>query len=225
VNAAGVGANDCWNQIGVQGDRSCRELERHIHCQNCEVYSAAAQALLDRPVSPDGLVEHTRHFARPKDADERGTVSVVIFRVDDEWLALPMTVVMEIVGLRQIHSLPHRRGGVVLGVTNVRGELVVCVSLAQLLGLSNDAPVTGAMTTRATHKRLMVIRHEDFRAVCPADEVDGVHRVHLWELEDLPATVGKASGRHSRAIVMWRDHAVGLLDERLLFSGLRRSLS
>ena len=40
--------DDCWNRIGVFGDKSCPRLERHIHCRNCEVYGAAAIALLDR---------------------------------------------------------------------------------------------------------------------------------------------------------------------------------
>ena len=34
--------NDCWNRIGVRGDASCPELEQHVHCRNCPVYSAAA---------------------------------------------------------------------------------------------------------------------------------------------------------------------------------------
>ena len=44
---ARAGLNDCWNKIGVRGDGSCPELERHAHCRNCPVYSAAAAQLLD----------------------------------------------------------------------------------------------------------------------------------------------------------------------------------
>jgi chemotaxis-related protein WspD len=36
----------------------------------------------------------------------------------------------EIVGPRPVHSLPHRRNPALLGLVNVRGELVICVSLA-----------------------------------------------------------------------------------------------
>ena len=39
---------------------------------------------------------------------------------------------------RLIHSLPHRRQGIVLGLVNVRGELLICVSLARLLGIVPD---------------------------------------------------------------------------------------
>ena len=34
--------NDCWNRIGVRGDRSCPELKQYVHCRNCPVYSAGA---------------------------------------------------------------------------------------------------------------------------------------------------------------------------------------
>ena len=35
--------DDCWNRIGVHGDKSCPLLSEHIHCRNCAVYSAAAR--------------------------------------------------------------------------------------------------------------------------------------------------------------------------------------
>ncbi len=36
--------DDCWNRIGVRGDRSCPKLAEHIHCRNCPVHAAAASA-------------------------------------------------------------------------------------------------------------------------------------------------------------------------------------
>ncbi len=40
--------DDCWNRIGIHGDKTCPLLADHIHCRNCAVYSAAATRLLDR---------------------------------------------------------------------------------------------------------------------------------------------------------------------------------
>ena len=40
------GVGDCWNTIGVSGDRSCPELNTHIHCRSCPVFAAAARASL-----------------------------------------------------------------------------------------------------------------------------------------------------------------------------------
>jgi chemotaxis-related protein WspD len=215
---------DCWNTIGVRGDHSCPELERHVHCHNCPVYSAAAAALLDRDVSEGDLGEHTRHFAQPDSSDERGTESVVIFRIGAEWLALPTAIVKEVADLRPIHSIPHRRGGAILGVANVRGELVVCVALDRLLGAAHSEEANSS-PGRVVHRRLLVLRRGEIRAVCPADEVHGIHRLHSSELQDIPATVGKAGDRHSKALIRWQGRSVGVLDDELVFQNLRRSLA
>ena len=31
--------DDCWNRIGVHGDKSCPLLDEHVHCRNCAVYA------------------------------------------------------------------------------------------------------------------------------------------------------------------------------------------
>ena len=44
--------------------------------------------------------------------------------------------------MQAIHSLPHQRSRALLGVANVRGALVACLSLVELLGLDSDAQVS-----------------------------------------------------------------------------------
>ena len=31
--------DDCWNRIGVHGNKSCPLLAEHVHCRNCAVYA------------------------------------------------------------------------------------------------------------------------------------------------------------------------------------------
>src|SRR5437588_4360 len=38
--------DDCWNRIGIGGDRTCPELAVHIHCRSCPVFSAAARRVV-----------------------------------------------------------------------------------------------------------------------------------------------------------------------------------
>jgi len=216
-------SRDCWNTIGVRGDRSCPELQTHIHCHNCPVFLSAAQALLDRDLTATDLAAHTAYFAKPKNEDAQHTQSVLVFRVRGEWLALPMPVVKEVADARPIHTLPHRRGGAVLGVANVRGELVTCVSIEQLLGLGS-AQSTPLEAARA-QARLLVIRRQGVRAVCPVDEVHGIHRVRDRELQEVPATVGRGASGHSKAVLSWQGRSVGLLDEQALFAAVQRSLT
>jgi chemotaxis-related protein WspD len=132
-------------------------------------------------------------------------------------------VVAEVTEHRVIHSVPHRRAGVLLGVVNVRGELLVCASLGRLLGLqaAGEPPPD---TSRARNGRLLVLRREGVRIVLPVDEVSGVQRFHSKEFKEVPTTVSKAATAHSRAVLSWSGHVVGLLDEHVLFRTLQGSV-
>jgi chemotaxis-related protein WspD len=217
-------SDSCWNSIGVRGDSSCPELERYVHCRNCPVYAQAALSVLDGDTPAGYMGEWTTHFARPKRGADGETQTVVIFRIGAEWLALPMRAVTEVADLRPIHSLPHRRSDVVLGLANVRGELLVCVSLGRVLGLEQPAEAHREIR-RGAHPRLLVIRHDNVRSACPVDEVHGVHRVRSREMKNVPTTVARATATYSTAILSWKGVSVGLLDDQLLCYTLQRSVA
>jgi chemotaxis-related protein WspD len=214
----------CWNSIGVRGDHSCPSLAQHVHCRNCPVYSAAAAALLDGELSDAAVREHTAHFAEPKAIADAGVEAVVIFRVAAEWLALPMSIVSEVAEMRPIRTVPHRRSGVVLGVANVRGELLVCVSLARLIGLDRAEPAT-AQPSGIARQRLLVVRTQNVRVVVPVDEVAGIQHVSQGEMTEVPALVARAASAFSRAVVSWSGRSVGLLDSDRFDRAVRGGLS
>jgi len=215
--------HDCWNRIGVRGDGSCPELRQYVHCRNCPVYSAAAAQRLDAEVPASYAAERTVHFAAAARSDDAETRSVVIFRVASEWLALPTAVVVEVTNVPPIHSLPHRSNGVVLGLVSVRGELLVCISLRDVIGA--EPPSAGSHERKGTaYRRLLVLRRDGVRVVAPVDEVHGIHRFRPAELTPLPSTVAKATGTYSTSVLPWRGHSVGTLDDQLLFYSVKRSL-
>src|SRR5947208_600171 len=116
----------CWQKIGVDGDRSCPELPKAIHCRNCQVYSDAGLRLLNRPLPEEYRRESTAHFGREKILAPPARSSILLFRINAEWLALPTQAFQEVAEWRKVHSLPHRRQSVVLGLVNIRGELLIC---------------------------------------------------------------------------------------------------
>lgn len=207
---------DCWKHIGIWGDRSCPELKQHIHCRNCPVYSDSAARLLDSEVPDSYLTGNARHYAQAKTEVRPGANSVVIFRVATEWLALPTAVFREIAPPRPVHSLPHRRDRVVTGVANIRGELLVCVSLAAALGIVTE-PAAGA--------RLAVLSRGSDRFVFAADEIAGLRRFDDANLAPVPATLAHAQAAYTRGILDWEGRPVGVLDDELLFYTLNRSLT
>lgn len=224
IRANGAAVDACWSKAGVYGDGTCRELEQHVHCRNCPQYMAAASVLLDRDLPPAYLGEWTRHFAEEHRGEAADTESIVVFRIGDEWLGLPTAVFSEFVDTRAVHSLPHRRDGNLLGLTNVRGELLVCVSLARVLGIDEQAR-TQKPRQFAVYRRLVVIHDQDSRIVFPVDEVHGIHKFSAGELNDVPATVARAVAPYTKAMLSWEDRAIGCLDDQLLFYTLNRSLA
>jgi chemotaxis-related protein WspD len=224
VPFARAALNDCWNSIGVHGDGSCPELAQHVHCRNCPVYSAGAAELLDVDPPASYLAEWTRHFAQRKPDEDAETRSVLIFRVASEWLALPTSVVTEVANLVPIHSLPHRQNRVVVGLASIRGELLVCVSLGEVLGVDPNA-AQNRERRGTVYQRLLVIARDDVRAVCPVDEVHGLHRFHPRELKEVPTTVANAAITYSTGVLTCDSRLVGLLDDQLLFYTLKRSLA
>jgi chemotaxis-related protein WspD len=213
---------DCWNKTGVAGDGTCAELAKRVHCRNCLVFYEAGARLLERLPSPEYQRELTERFAEPKAEKTPGKLPLVIFRIGTEWLALPALVLQEVSESRPIHSLPHRRDTVVLGLANVRGELLTCVSVGRLLGLEPD---TRKEKPGAIRDRLLVVNWDGRRLAFPVDEVGGIERCQPQELRQAPATVARSAATFARGVLSWRGKSVGCLDEELLLTTLHRNLS
>jgi chemotaxis-related protein WspD len=222
--------DDCWNKIGVRGDASCPELQRHAHCRNCAVYASAAVKVLDRDIPAGYAAEWTYYVSMRKSASgETVRQSALIFRIGSEWFALPTTVLHEVVQERPIHSLPHRRNGILLGLVSVRGELIVCASLGKMLGLAETLtikePRSNAERDAAGSKRLVVVGQGADRIAFPAEEVQNIHQYFGSDLKEVPATITKAAAAYTSGILPWSKRLVGCLDPRLVMDALNRAVS
>lgn len=217
---------DCWNQVGVWGDSSCPRLGEVAHCRNCPVYSSAAARLLHGEPPAEYLSEWTARLALPRPAAEAAkTEAVMIFRLGPEWLALPAAIFQEVAEPRPIHSLPHRRGKVLKGLVNIRGELILCVSLGGALRIEEQATshsLNGHSQT--TYARLLVVATPGGRLAFPVAEVHGIEPFASGQLQPIPETLALASARFTRGILPWKNRSVGCLDDGPLFHHLNRSL-
>lgn len=215
----GQAIDDCWNRIGVQGDRSCPLLAEHIHCRNCEVYSAAATRLLDRY----SLAQDYHDRARSAEYAPRAcTQSVVVFRLGDEWLGLATRSLVEVAPQQAIHSLPHQRSRALLGVANVRGALVACISLVELLGL--DVGLSSPANNRIM-PRMLIVAAEGGPVVVPVDEVDGIHALDRQLLDSASTSGTHANARFTRGVLHWKARSLRLLDEHELLAAIARSMT
>jgi chemotaxis-related protein WspD len=219
---------ECWRTIGISGDKSCPELATFIHCRNCPVLAEAARTFFDRN-APAGYLDAWREILEePAAAAEMESTSVLVFRLGTEWFALPAAVLVEVTTPRPLHRIPHRAGGGLVGLVNIRGQLQLCMSLHALLGLPGGPQATAAATSEPASRLLVVERTGDAsveRWVLGVDEVAGVHRVSRAVIRAVPSTVSQAQARCSTALFEWQDRTVGLLDDGRVFAGLRGMVS
>jgi chemotaxis-related protein WspD len=225
--------SECWNVIGVRGDHSCPELAQVVHCHNCPVFAAAGRRFLDAPSPPGYLEEWTERLAAPTEEIAADRESALVFRLADEWLALPVRILVEVTTLRPVHRVPHR-AGLLAGLVNIRGELYLCAHLEKLLGADpKEGPreVTdsshngdGPPSSTATPDRLLVTRRDADRWVFRVDAVEKVVRVARDGIGPPPATVGRSAAHLSRGVFAWEGRTVGLLDDERMFDALRARL-
>ncbi len=224
-----AGSGDCWNQIGVGGDLSCPELKTHIHCRNCPVFAGAARSFFDRRAPEGYLADWSRWLSEITGLGVRGNgsetegehslakgkaISVLIFRLGEEWLAFRTLTVSEVTLPKPIHRVPHRSNVVLTGIVNLHGQIQLCVSLHGLLGAS-AAP--------GSPSRLVVLRDGD-RAetwAFAADEVVGVRHIPRSQWRSVPSTLINPAVGFSEAVLCWEGRSVGLLDQQRVFSALR----
>jgi chemotaxis-related protein WspD len=182
--------------------------------------SSAIARLLDRPASEEFLREVTASVARKKTETAIGAKSIVIFRIGTEWLSLSTAVFLEVADRATVRRLP----GHLSGLVNVRGELILCVSLGAVLGLG-EAPKKPETENSIASGRLMICKLDDLRLAFPVSEVYGLHRYDPKELRPAPATLARATGgTYTLGVLPWRDNMVGCLDHELLFYSINKGL-
>ncbi len=208
----------CWSHIGVWGDGSCEELKARVHCQNCEIFQTAGRQLLDREIDDDYKDRWTEVIGKKKETRD-WSLSLTLFRISGEWFALPTRVLQEIAEPQQIRKVPHRREGELLGLVNIRGELILCISMASLLGLDDET--TAEAVSPVVWPRLIVVGRTTERWTFPVDEIWGMWWIDPRVLEVVPITVAQDSQSFTRGVFSWRSRKIGLLDEELLFRSIR----
>jgi chemotaxis-related protein WspD len=206
--------NACWRHIGIHGDGTCPELAQYVHCRNCPVHAQAGRALLDR-VPPSGYQEGLADgMAAEPEALVRGTRTVLLFRVAEEWFAIDTRAIREVVSDRRSHTLPHHPEPAVLGLANVRGTLEISVSLQRLLGL-DVRPGQEDVSTKLS--RVLVLTRQGETFACPVDEVAGILSIAPENIGAIPVTLARTDRQNVEGVITTEQGPAGLLDAEHLF--------
>ena len=205
----------CWKTIGVRGDSSCPRLAEYVRCLNCPVYAEAATVLLDRY----SLQRDPSELVYPEPPEVLPSRSLVVFRIAGEWLGLATRCLVEVAPSQPVHSVPHQRSRTLMGVANVRGALVPCIALGQLLGIE---PEQVATSTGRVVPRLLILAAQGGSVVVPVDEVDGIRR---FEERLIDAGASPQSNRLTTSVLADGPRTLRVLDEPALMAAITRSLT
>lgn len=99
----------------------------------------------------------------------------------------------------------------------------MCVSLTHLLDLEDKANSSDRVISVAA-KRMIVVGSQENHWVFIVDEVCGIHRFPLRELQNTPVVISKSTEAYTKGVIRWQGHKVNYLDSDLLFSTLNKRI-
>ena len=207
----------CWRHIGIEGDRSCPELLRVVHCRNCPVFSDEAARLFERP-PPPGYTEQWTETLGDTSAGPglEGEESAVVFRIGDEWLGLPTKAAAFVASEVVVRQLAGRSNRIFAGLCLFLGELALAVSLRGLLGLG---------PSQGIGVRWLAMGTPSERWVFDIDELAGVYRFSAGERSNAPTEGHSTATTYLTAVVKVPGRTFGLLDPRALDEAFLGSLA
>lgn len=146
--------------------------------------------------------------------------SALIFRLENEWLAISTAVVQDIVVEKKIHTIPHRDNDLLKGTVNIGGQLKLVISLENLLEIKEKL----TEEKECSEGYMCVIRLEEQDWVFKAEEILGIRKVPIDSLRNVPVTVSKSTANFLKGLFSWEEIDVGFLEEELLFLSIKRSI-
>lgn len=168
----------------------CERLQQVVHCRNCEIFRQAGRTVFDREILQDDVSLWTHQIAKLKEEIDKSDMSVLSFRLDKHWFALPTQIFNQISQDGYTHQIPHKTKSRGVKLVNVGGTIYICLSLKTLLGLESEATKGEAPGNRKNSKRLMLVDIEGESYVLTTDEIGGVFRVDSSKIKSAQSPGG-----------------------------------
>lgn len=149
--------------------------------------------------------------------------SLLLFRIQEEWFALSTSVFNQVCERKAIHTIPYKKSPIIIGLVNIGGQIRVCISLNQLLKITEQETFKNAMSS-VVYDRMIVIEKGDTVLVFPVDEVFGIFQFDAALMENVPVNISKSSLNYLKGVFTWKDKSIGLFDEELLFTSLEKNI-
>lgn len=176
--------------------------------------------LLNRP-QPEGYSEEWLESLKTKLTDDLVSGKLLlIFRIANEWLALPSYCIKEVTETAFIHRLPHTSTKVLLGIANVQGELLIAISMQAFLSIPEAIKNFDDQPVSRHYIRNIVFGVNNDIFVFTVDEIYGLTQVQSNTFESPPISISKSLKNYFSGVFSLNNTPVGLLDEMLIISKL-----
>lgn len=172
--------------------------------------------LLARPLLEADIDRATAALAAPLEEAARRRVRILAMRAGGEIVAIPAREVAKVVPAGRIHRVPHRTGKVFRGIANHDGELLLCMSVEESLGIAAPAERTRGVLVVAEQRRE--------RWAFEVDTIVGVTDVDEASLRTPPLTLAAARSGCVASLVRIDEGEAVLLDTHALFAIFRGAL-
>jgi purine-binding chemotaxis protein CheW len=137
-------------------------------------------------------------------------LSLLLFRIADEWYAVPVSAVREIFQEYEVTPIPCVPD-FILGVVNVRGEILSVTDPAQLMHLGLVEPEAGVLPP------VVVVTDEEVATALVVDEIGDITEVANGSVEPPVSIIDRAQAEFIAGSVFVDGAMVGLLNvERVL---------
>lgn len=141
---------------------------------------------------------------------ERERISHIVFRIDEKRYAVEMQRLLELDRMTPVTPVPHTPE-FILGVTNLRGEIVSVIDLRRLFGMpSMDRPETGRLLKLRDRRDLLV-------SGVLVDAIQGARTIKPEQIKPATSDVGPQIARLLEGVCEDGGEALNVLDVDKLF--------
>ncbi len=140
-----------------------------------------------------------------------GQIQIVVFPVEEEEYAFDINMVKEVIGVPPIAPLPHVEKNI-LGVANVRGNVMAIIDLGQKLGFRDEAKPE-------QNTYIMVIKDDVFQIALSVSKVPETMVLNRSEISKPDGVMMKNAGdqKYLTGIIRKEKRMIMLLDVQEMF--------
>jgi purine-binding chemotaxis protein CheW len=154
------------------------------------------------------------------------TLSVVVFSLNDEWYGIDIMHVEKVVPASSITLLPNTPEHI-LGIFNLRGNIISITDLKKIFGLPADVDGHGSRVTShgksSIHdrQRIVVVQSKGMATGLLVDGSADSHEIPLSEIQPPVATLGQEEGEIIEGQFKLNERLIALLNAENLIEKTR----